>query len=287
MQKNKTEHNKVKKAICYEERGVSRQSFWWLTLIAAALVIAGNFADILYEPLKLSDTSYFTMKLLSFASTTLIAFLVTERAWQSHSKVKDLIVLAVLAVISEPLYDLGTANKFFDISRHGIMVNVLLCYAYAVIYQHDFSTWFKKHYTNENKVTYKMLALSTKTIPLVLFGFLSWQLKAEYSYYLLLITMLFSFSRKRKHEYIWQFVSVFILMASMYNGTPMYDTVFLPLIPIYIEQCRKQHSQYLVKVDKLSFIDTVLDNYTVHNVLMISYPMCMAAFVILRLIISS
>ena len=113
--------NKVKKAICYEERGVSRQSFWWLTLIAAALVIAGNFADILYEPLKLSDTSYFTMKLLSFASTTLIAFLVTERAWQSHSKVKDLIVLAVLAVISEPLYDLGTANKFFDI-LHGFPI---------------------------------------------------------------------------------------------------------------------------------------------------------------------
>lgn len=263
--------------------GVSTSGYYFLKIIALVCMFLWYFSFAFYLPLKISDRAFYMMQIAGNICYPIFAFLVAESYFHTANKLKHLLIMFGITLVSEIPYDLIVFEKKFEPEMQNPAGSLTFAFLALILTNINYKKAFEKLYKKER--TRAMLSFFLKLILLCGCGYICTLLRFEFKWHGVMLVFLFSKVRKRKLRMLFQIFAVAIFSWLNMKVSLINLANFIALIPIWLMQCKHSYSTKFVKVKKLEFITKLACSKAVKYTARYFYPitllgMCTALYFI-------
>lgn len=203
----------------------------WIALITMTIdhIGAGFFPHLLF------------LRMIGRIAFPLFCLELAEGAYHTQNKIKYGIRLALLGIISEPIFDRMGSGTFYDPNRQSVMITLFIGFLILCFWQWDWKVKTKGFVLIKELCNFAVFALG---------AYLALLLKSDYKHFgVLLICLFYSFRRSRLGQGmgnvavnsllyggIQSYASVASIPICLYNGKPgkRYQYLFYIYYPLHL-----------------------------------------------------
>jgi hypothetical protein len=209
----------------------------WLALICMA-------ADhIRHLPIDWKDETFLGLFMVGRMAFPLFAWELSECFHFTKHRVKHLLSIGILALVSEIPYDKAIKSGWFDWNWQNVCFMFLLSWLMLMALHADWSKLYEKCGLKVKGVVKFSSKLTGLGITALLFVAAE-KLHVDYIYYGMALVMLFDFARNRKFRKLWEFAAVTAFIGSAGSGlTECYLTCYFSLALIWWAEWDAKHPQ--------------------------------------------
>lgn len=260
-------------------------SYYLLKYIAIIIMVAEHLGCII----SFSGETLYVLNMLLRVPISIFAFELVECFHHTKNKKKHLINLLVLAIISEPFFDLmifsDTLGYQFCLEKfqhQNVIFTLLIAFIMLIGLNKD---WKKIINSISEKINFKMLkneklnkilVVSIKAIIVLGSIILSKILKADYNTNGIIFILFLEIAYSNEHKKIFQFYS-FLFLVNSFNEIESI-TIFLVFILILIAEKNKNAENKFEKINKIvtSKPSKIICRffYPVHLLIIVLIKMC-------------
>lgn len=205
---------------CYMKK-ISTGWFYFLKIVAMVTMTITHTAEVLYSinPKILSVNTTLTCLLLGRLAFPIFAFLLIESFYFTKDRKKHLLSMGVLALITEPLFDMGFRNEHplvftaQSLNSQNVIIPLFLSFLALSIadkLQNDKNILVNTFHTESAR---RIVCTVLSVVALAIAPFVSHILNCDYLWHGVLLIYGFAFARKSSHPLIWQTVTLLFFMA--------------------------------------------------------------------------
>lgn len=224
-----------------EMKRISTGWFYSLKIVAMVSMTISHTAEVLFaiDPELLGTKITFTCSLLGRFAFPIFAFLMIESFYFTKNRKQHLLSMGVLALITEPLFDMGFRNEhplvFTEqaLNSQNVIIPLFLSFLALSIadkLQNDKSILANTFHT---ECTRRAVCNILSVVALAIAPLISHILNCDYLWHGVLLVYGFALARKSKHPLFWQTVALYFFMVvnmeltgSVYSSIP-FTLVFL------------------------------------------------------------
>jgi len=190
-----------------------------------------------------SDETLLAMRMIGRMAIPFFAWEIVQCFHFTKDRVKHLIQIGVLAVISEVPYDKVLKGKWCTWEWQNVCFTFLLGWVCLLLMNVDWNKFLEKCGIKSKgirKAAAKMAGVAT-CFPVFA---LSEKIHVDYIWHGVGLVFLFEFARNRKHKKFWEFIAVATYAGSMgIPLVPVYSTCFFCLIFMWLAEYDAVHPQ--------------------------------------------
>ena len=254
--------------------GVETSGFYFLKITAIVCMFLWYFSYAFYLPLEIPDRVFLMMQIIGNISYPIFAFLVCESYFHTSNKLKHLLVMFAITIVSEIPYDYVMFEKPFEPKMQNPAGSLTFAFLALILTNINYKNGLKIFYKSAKMRA--MVSFFLKIILVGLCGYMCIFLNLEFKWHGLFLVMIFAWVRKSRMRMLFQLIAValfswFNLKVSLINLAN-----FMALIPIWIMQWKRSCPTRFVKVDKLGFITAFASSKAVKYTTRYFYPVMFA-----------
>ncbi len=266
-------------------KGVSGSWYYLLRLFAIVAMVADHLGKILFYAGTVGYEVAIACNMVGRFAFPIFAFLLVESYHFTQNRKKHLLTLGLLAIVSEPFFDMAMVNNYpFDFSMHSMTSQntiFTLFLGYAMLMMID-ELWngdktLAKYYRRDG-----MRKFVTRTAAIVVFGSFfigATLLMTDYNWRGITLIGMLALGREWKHTKLWQTLTIFFFIIGLTGDSfLMYLPVFLLPVILCIAQSETSHLP--------NWLTKVLTSKLMKQVCRYFYPAHFVILVIVRLILA-
>lgn len=274
----------IKEAPIEYTRELSSKWFYIIRYIAMATMLIDHLGAVLVLLDKIDLDLYFSFRIIGRMAFPLFAFGLVETFFHTKRWGKHLLMLGILAVITEPIYDMTLVNsepfKFTgqSLSSQNTVATMFLGFLLMMIWESNWEEKLTNTPLSKFKRVVKFEMFFWKVLLLAAAMKLSSFFLFDYEWIGIMLIFLFYFARKRKFKRIWQFIAILCFFIAMPEPHLYYSMILLCLIPIYLGEAKH-------KKDETSMLSKIITSKPSKMICRYFYPAHFIVLLALRLIL--
>ena len=212
-----------------QESGVTELWFYIIRYVAIATMLIDHLGRALFLTGKIGATPYLVCYVIGRMAFPLFVFELVESLYVTKRKGKHLLQIGIIALVSEIPFDMvSTApdppNFSIDVlSIQNVCFTLFL--GFLMILATNKADGLLSRLLNKHTFITRALSIFVRVLFAIAFGLIAYVIKAEYSWYGIVLIALFDFARTSRFVKFWQGVAMAWMGA-------VYGAVYILLIPL-------------------------------------------------------
>lgn len=276
---------------------LTSKRFYILRYIAIAAMILDYIGAVLYGMNKaniLGAELYMAIRMIGRISFPIFAFELVEAFHYTKSKVKHLLWLIVLMMLSEYPYNLAfvypmeneIGMRIYTERNQSVMFTMVCGYLMLMMYNVNWREPISKYMSKGWQEAFNIIM---KIMAIVLFLVVSDICYGEYGYHGIYLIAGFEISRGRKYNKIWQAISMLIYIYTWKRLMLIYSVSLVALVIIYLgEGIKAKKTPLIYKAESIKTKDKkeakpIITSRLSKYICRFSYPVLLVMLTLMRI----